>query len=154
MGYSGTLCTTLRKRVSVEASRDPVSAVQSIFSLSFSRNCAILIRLVESRGRAMDFLNTMIELFLRYGYLVVFLGVMLENAAIPVPGETILLAAGFFAAQGQLDIVLVISVAIVGAILGDNCGDLPYALVEVFRLQCRRRDPLVYCYGLSGIFFR
>ena len=72
----------------------------------------------------MDFLNTMIELFLRYGYLVVFLGVMLENAAIPVPGETILLAAGFFAAQGQLDIVLVISVAIVGAILGDNCGYL------------------------------
>ncbi len=86
----------------------------------------------------MDFLSTVIELFIRYGYLVVFLGVMLENAALPVPGEAILLAAGFFAAQGQLNLVMVISVAIVGAILGDNWGYL---------LGCKAGRPFLIRYG-------
>ena len=45
-------------------------------------------------------LDTLFAYFARYGYFVVFFGVMLENAGVPVPGETILLAAGFFAAQG------------------------------------------------------
>jgi membrane protein DedA with SNARE-associated domain len=36
----------------------------------------------------MDFLQTIDTYFVRYGYLAVFVGVMLENAGIPVPGET------------------------------------------------------------------
>src|SRR3989442_3935981 len=36
----------------------------------------------------------------RQGYAIVFLGVFLESAGVPVPGETVLLAAGFFASQG------------------------------------------------------
>ncbi len=43
-------------------------------------------------------LTKLIEYFTTYGYWVVFFGVMLENAGVPVPGETVLLAAGFFAA--------------------------------------------------------
>ncbi len=35
--------------------------------------------------------------FARYGYWAVFFGVMLENAGLPVPGETILIFAGFLA---------------------------------------------------------
>ena len=33
--------------------------------------------------------------FAAYGYWVIFFGVMLENAGLPVPGETVLLFAGF-----------------------------------------------------------
>lgn len=67
-------------------------------------------------------LTTLIEYFTTYGYWVVFFGVMLENAGIPVPGETVLLAAGFFAAQGHFNLFLVMIVAASGAIIGDNAG--------------------------------
>lgn len=60
--------------------------------------------------------------FARYGYWVVFLGVLLENAGVPVPGETVLLAAGFFAAQGHFHLPLVMIVAACAAVLGDNIG--------------------------------
>ena len=67
-------------------------------------------------------LDTLLSYFHQYGYWVVFFGVMMENAGIPVPGETILLAAGFFAASGHFNIALVMAIACVGAVLGDNAG--------------------------------
>jgi membrane protein DedA with SNARE-associated domain len=67
-------------------------------------------------------LDILFAYFARYGYFVVFFGVMLENAGVPVPGETILLAAGFFAAQGHFHLWEVIGVASFGAMLGDNAG--------------------------------
>lgn len=67
-------------------------------------------------------LETLLGYFTQYGYWVVFLGVMLENAGLPVPGETVLLAAGFFAAQGNFHLGLLIAVAAGGAVLGDNIG--------------------------------
>jgi len=59
---------------------------------------------------------------LMYGYWAVFFGVMLENAGVPVPGETILLIAGYFAATGEFHIALVMLVAATGAVIGDNIG--------------------------------
>lgn len=70
----------------------------------------------------MDILDTLTNLFAHYGYWAVFVGVMLENAGLPVPGETILLAAGFFAANGHFNLWLVMLVAATGAIIGDNIG--------------------------------
>jgi membrane protein DedA with SNARE-associated domain len=67
-------------------------------------------------------LTTLLSYFEQYGYWVVFFGVMLENAGIPVPGETILLAAGFFAEQGRFNLWEVMAIAAVGAVLGDNAG--------------------------------
>ncbi|HEV3278402.1 MAG TPA: DedA family protein [Terriglobia bacterium] len=62
------------------------------------------------------------RLFARYGYGAVFAGVMLENAGVPVPGETVLLFGGFLAHQGTLGLKAVIGFAIAGAIVGDNLG--------------------------------
>ena len=67
-------------------------------------------------------LARLLSYFEQYGYWVVFLGVMLENAGIPVPGETILLAAGFFAEQGKFNLWEVMAIAAAGAVLGDNAG--------------------------------
>ena len=64
----------------------------------------------------------LIDLFARYGYAVVFVGVLLENAGLPVPGETVLLAGGALASFGRLSLVWVIATAVAGAILGDNIG--------------------------------
>jgi membrane protein DedA with SNARE-associated domain len=60
--------------------------------------------------------------FIRYGYWAVFFGVMLENAGLPIPGETILLGAAYFASQGHFQIEWVILIALVSAVLGDNIG--------------------------------
>src|ERR1041385_7422575 len=69
-------------------------------------------------------LSTLLSYFAQYGYWVVFFGVMLENAGIPVPGETILLAAGFFAAQQHFTLPLVMLFSVVGAVTGDSFGYL------------------------------
>src|SRR5512132_2033814 len=74
----------------------------------------------------MDFLHNSLELIehymLLYGYWAVFFGVMLENAGVPVPGETILLIAGYYASAGHFHLALVMLVAATGAIIGDNIG--------------------------------
>ncbi len=57
-----------------------------------------------------------------YGYYAVFLIVGLESVGIPLPGETVLVAAALAAATGRLDIWIVFLVATAGAILGDNLG--------------------------------
>lgn len=57
-----------------------------------------------------------------YGYLAVGGFVLLEDFGVPVPGETMLIAAAVFAGSGQLNIALVILVAVAGAIVGDNIG--------------------------------
>jgi membrane protein DedA with SNARE-associated domain/membrane-associated phospholipid phosphatase len=61
----------------------------------------------------------------QWSYLLIFLGATLESAAflgLVIPGESLVLVAGFFAAQGLLDLdVLIITVAI-GAVLGDSIG--------------------------------
>jgi membrane protein DedA with SNARE-associated domain len=57
-----------------------------------------------------------------YGYGVIFLGIMLENAGIPIPGETITLVGGFLAGNGELKYSLVLATAVTGAIVGDSAG--------------------------------
>lgn len=58
----------------------------------------------------------------KFGYWAVFLGILLENLGIPLPGETITIAGGFLAGSGQLNYWAVLGSAIAGAFLGGNCG--------------------------------
>jgi membrane protein DedA with SNARE-associated domain len=58
------------------------------------------------------------------GYGAVFLLVLLDNMLIPVPGQTILIAAAVYAGAGRLNIVALMAVALVAAILGDWVGYL------------------------------
>jgi membrane protein DedA with SNARE-associated domain len=58
-----------------------------------------------------------------HGYLAVGLVVGLESMGIPLPGETILVAAAVYASQKpELNIWLVYAAACAGAIIGDNLG--------------------------------
>ena len=91
-------------------------------SFQFSA-CTVGLR-ADSR-RAESFMPAwLLDLFARYGYAVVFAGVLLENAGLPVPGETMLLAGAALASFGQLSLWWVIVVAIIGATCGDNLGFL------------------------------
>jgi len=73
----------------------------------------------------------LIEWVQDWGYLAVFLGIMLENAGIPTPGELIIIAGAVMSGQGAevltgepppLKIHLVYLWATAGAIIGDNVG--------------------------------
>lgn len=78
----------------------------------------------------------------QYGYIILFFGVMLENASLPVPGETILIIASFYshAYEGQVHLHLgyVIGLATIGCILGDNIS---------FYLGRRLGRPFIHRYG-------
>ena len=65
-----------------------------------------------------------VQLFACYGYAVVFIGVLLENAGLPVPGETVLLAGAALSRSGTLFLPWIVATAVAGAISGDNIGFL------------------------------
>lgn len=58
----------------------------------------------------------------RWGYLLVGVMVVLGNLGAPVPEETVLLASGYFAAKGLLDLRGLIPTAILSATGGDSLG--------------------------------
>jgi membrane protein DedA with SNARE-associated domain len=66
--------------------------------------------------------HTLQNLLDTWGYLVVFAFVAIESSGIPFPGETMLVVASVYAAQGHLQITWVIVAAAAGAIVGDNAG--------------------------------
>jgi len=68
--------------------------------------------------------SELISLFARYGYLLIFGAVLLENAGVPSPGHTVMLAGGALAQQGHLWLPLVIATGVLAAVLGDNIGYL------------------------------
>jgi len=68
-------------------------------------------------------LATLQNYVVEYGYWAVAISLLLENAGIPVPGETILLLASFLAfSRQELHLPYIIVVAVCAATLGDNLG--------------------------------
>ncbi len=59
-----------------------------------------------------------------WGYLGIFALVFIGNLGVPVPEETVLLAAGFVAGRGILDLKLLYAVGIGSAVTGDCAGYL------------------------------
>jgi len=58
-----------------------------------------------------------------YGYLAVGVALLLENAGVPIPGETVLLLASFLAySEHALKLPWIIATGIVTATVGDNVG--------------------------------
>jgi membrane-associated protein len=63
--------------------------------------------------------------FARHGYWTVAVVLLLENAGVPVPGETVLLLAGFLTySQHHFRLPYVIVVGVAAATIGDNLGYL------------------------------
>lgn len=66
--------------------------------------------------------NTVAPVLDHYGYAAVAGFLLLENFGIPLPGETILIAAAVYAGAGKLNILIVWTVAVVASVIGDNIG--------------------------------
>ena len=110
-----------------------------------------------------DFLRNAV---VHYGYWAVAAALLLENAGIPVPGETILLMASFAAfSQHELQLSWLIVVGTIAATLGDNLGfalgyyggrTLLGRYQSIFRIQqatIERGHRLFERYGAATIFF-
>jgi len=102
----------------------------------------------------------------QYGYWAVGITLLLENAGIPVPGETVLLLASFLAySQHELSLPWVIVVAICAATVGDNLGFLigsrggrPFldryrATFRIAPEVVERGEKLFARYGAATVFF-
>jgi membrane protein DedA with SNARE-associated domain len=79
----------------------------------------------------LDYIVDLVSRLGHWSYLIIFLAAALECAAflgVLVPGESIMLASGFFAQQHLLELDATIVVGILGATLGDNIG---------YQLGCR-----------------
>lgn len=73
--------------------------------------------------RIIEFLEPYLDV--PWGYVIVGLATFLENsvgAGVIVPGETLVIVGGFYARIGELWLPGVATVAVVGAVLGDNLG--------------------------------
>jgi membrane protein DedA with SNARE-associated domain len=81
--------------------------------------------------------DALIGLIPIYGPWIIFGIVTFESAGVPLPGETILVAAALLAAStGQINIVVVVLAAAAGAIVGDGMG---YMVGRRFGLPFLRR---------------
>ena len=103
--------------------------------------------------------------FTTHGYWTLAITLLLENAGIPVPGETALLFASFLAYEHkELDLALIILVATAASAVGDNCGywigfyggrPLLHRYQKVFRIPDRviqRGEYLFQSYGSVTVF--
>ena len=106
------------------------------------------------------------EYLVTYGYSAVGVTLLLENAGLPVPGETILLLASFLAySERNLHLPTIILVATIAAVIGDNLGywighhggrSLLERYQHVLRLRSstiERGERLFERYGPTTIFF-
>jgi membrane protein DedA with SNARE-associated domain len=67
--------------------------------------------------------GALIGLIQVHGPWIIAVVVALESAGVPLPGETILVAAALLAATtNQIDIAVVVAAAAIGAIIGDGIG--------------------------------
>jgi undecaprenyl-diphosphatase len=63
-----------------------------------------------------------LEISASTAYVALFVLIVAESSGAPVPGETALITAGVLASHGQVQIELVLLLAALAAIIGDNLG--------------------------------
>jgi membrane protein DedA with SNARE-associated domain len=82
----------------------------------------LIIHTLASGSPLPGFLNSLAGPLNHYGLLAVLFFVLIEDFGIPVPGETILIAAAIYAGSGRLNVVAVGIIGFVAAVTGDNIG--------------------------------
>ncbi len=104
--------------------------------------------------------------FNRYGYWTLAVALLLENAGMPVPGETVLLFASFLAySQHHLRLSYIILVGTLAAACGDNIGyglgrwggrrllDRYRAVFHIQSSAVARAEGVFDRYGAVAVFF-
>ena len=75
--------------------------------------------MVQRFERSLAIVQPLLE---RYGYGAAFAAVIAEGLGIPTPGQTLLMAGALEAAEGRMNIVLLLLVVTTAAVLGNSIG--------------------------------
>lgn len=85
--------------------------------------------IIYLRGRLMDhvtllqhYLDLAQPYLLRYGYMALFVGVMVEGFGIPAPGQSLIMASALLSARSDMNLTVVLLLGWLAAVLGDNIG--------------------------------
>jgi membrane protein DedA with SNARE-associated domain len=100
------------------------------------------------------------HLLQHFGYAAILVIVLLGNAGVPAPEESVLVLGGYLAWHGRLHLPLVILVGVVSASLGDNLGfwaGRHYGRRAVARLplppaRVAQAQALIERYGARSVF--
>lgn len=65
-----------------------------------------------------EIFHVLAEYFLSFGYLGIFILMMLESTFFPFPSEIVMIPAGYFIAVGEMDFILAIAAGVGGSIAG------------------------------------
>lgn len=65
-------------------------------------------------------MENLFDVLLQHGYIVIFIGMLIDASGIPFPGDIFLLIAGYLSYRGDFHIALVIPIAAVAVTLGDS----------------------------------
>jgi membrane protein DedA with SNARE-associated domain len=114
--------------------------------------------------RAFELPHWLEYLLANYGYGAIFTVLFLNNVGLPVPGNTLLLGAGFLVGRNSLSLWAVVATATVACFMGTNCGywlGRRYGLTLVKKIRwLRLTHQRVYYlehffkrYGPKGVFF-
>ncbi|MEM7444757.1 MAG: DedA family protein [Pseudomonadota bacterium] len=57
-----------------------------------------------------------------YGLIIVFISVLLDSFGMPAPGESLIVATAVLAAHGDLSLPMMLFLAWLGSVIGDNIG--------------------------------
>ncbi|HTS34254.1 MAG TPA: DedA family protein [Candidatus Solibacter sp.] len=115
---------------------------------------------------AHSILDLLRNALVHYGYWALAVTLLLENAGIPMPGETILLLASFLAySEHDLSLPWIIVVSTIAATVGDNLGfalgfhggrpllERYQAIFRIPRKTLERGENLFARFGAATIFF-
>jgi membrane protein DedA with SNARE-associated domain len=83
-------------------------------------------------------MEDLLPLLIQYGYIILFLGMIVDAVGLPFPGDLFLLAAGYLASQGAMSVALAIPVAAGAVVVGDS---VTFGLGSAV---CRREGTFLY----------
>ncbi|MGF1778222.1 DedA family protein [Vibrio nomapromontoriensis] len=71
-----------------------------------------------------DLLLTMKPLLEHYGYLALIVSIFLEGMGIPMPGQSLMIAASILSSQHLMSLSLIIAISWLSGFIGNTCGYL------------------------------
>ncbi len=66
-------------------------------------------------------MHFLLNIFLQYGYIAVFIALLLSGLGLPIPEDISLVTAGIIAGLGHGNVFIMLAIGIVGVAIGDSC---------------------------------